>query len=206
MLNIIVLASGRGSNLVAIQEAIEKGELAGQIRAVISNKKEAVALVFAAAKGIPALWVNPKEADGRQGYERRLLKAVEEIGSDCLVLAGYMLMLGSEFIQGYGKPILNIHPALLPAFPGGTAQKDALAYGVKYSGCTVHFVDEGMDTGPIIAQTPVPVLDDDDEEALAARILAEEHKLYAKVLSWLAQGKISRQGRKVTVSGGGSRL
>lgn len=200
MLNIIVLASGRGSNLAAIQEAIEKGELAGQIKAVISNKKEAGALAFAAAKGIPALWVNSKEADGRQGYERRLLQAVEEIGSDCLVLAGYMLMLGSEFIQGYGKPILNIHPALLPAFPGGTAQKDALAYGVKYSGCTVHFVDEGMDTGPIIAQMPVPVLDGDDEEALAARILVEEHKLYAKVLSWLAQGKISRQGRKVSVS------
>lgn len=199
MLNMIVLASGRGSNLVAIQEAIDRGELTGQIRAVISNKKEAGALAFAAKRGIPALWINPKEADGRQGYERRLLGAVEEMGSDCLVLAGYMLLLGSEFIQGYGKPILNIHPALLPAFPGGSAQKDALEYGVKYSGCTVHFVDEGMDTGPIIAQTPVPVLDSDDEAALAARILAEEHKLYAKVLSWLAQGRISRQGRKVMI-------
>jgi phosphoribosylglycinamide formyltransferase-1 len=200
MLNMIVLASGRGSNLAAIQGAIESGELAGRIRGVISNKQEAAALAFAAAKGIPAIWLDPKGEDGRQGYESRLLREVERLGSDCLVLAGYMLILSGGFIRGYGKPILNIHPALLPAFPGTTAQRDALAYGVKYSGCTVHFVDEGMDTGPIIAQRPVPVLDSDDEAALSARILAEEHKLYVNVLSWLAQGKIQRQGRKVSVS------
>jgi phosphoribosylglycinamide formyltransferase-1 len=200
MLNLIVLASGRGSNLAAIQGAIESGELTARIRGVVSNKKDAAALTFAAEKGIPALWLNPKGEDCRQGYEGRLLREVERIGSDCLVLAGYMLMLSGEFIRSYGKPILNIHPALLPAFPGTAAQRAALAYGVKYSGCTVHFVDEGMDTGPIIAQRPVPVLEGDDEAALAARILAEEHKLYVDVLAWLAQGKIRRQGRKVSIS------
>lgn len=202
-MDMIVFASGRGSNLASIQEAVEEGKIEGRIKAVISNNQSAAALAFALDKGIPSIWVNPAAKDGRKGYESRLLQEVRQIGSDCLVLAGFMHMLSSDFIQSYGKPILNIHPALLPSFPGTAAQRDALAYGVKVSGCTVHFVDEGMDTGPVIAQSPVPVLDTDDEEALSARILAEEHRLYPEVLALLAQGKISREGRKVWVDRGG---
>ena len=190
MLEIIVLASGRGSNLMAIQEAIESGYLKGNIRAVISNKKDAPALAFAEGKGIHATWLDPKGEGGRADYEDKLLREVMRVGSDCIALAGYTLMLSAGFIRDYGKPIVNIHPSLLPSFPGMTAQKDALAYGVKYSGCTIHFVDEGMDTGPIIAQRVVPVLDTDDEASLSARILAEEHKLYAEVLILMAQGRI----------------
>ena len=200
MLDIVVLASGRGSNLAAIHDAIENGEIDGRIRAVISNNKDAAALTYASGKDIEAVWVNPDEGDGRKGYEGRLLSEIQRIGSDCLVLAGYMYLVSGAFINAYGKPILNIHPALLPSFPGVSAQQDALTYGVKYSGCTVHFVDEGMDTGPIIAQTPVPVLEGDDEETLSARILIEEHKLYPRVLALLAQGKINRDGRIVRIN------
>jgi phosphoribosylglycinamide formyltransferase-1 len=199
MLGIIVMASGRGSNLIAIQEAIENGVLKGNIRAVISNKKEASALAYAESKGIRALWFDPKDRSGRQEYERKILAEADRIGSDCIVLAGYTLMLSVGFIRDYGKPILNLHPALLPSFPGLTAQKDALEYGVKYSGCTVHFVDEGMDTGPIIAQKVVPVMEFDSEETLSARILEEEHKLYPEVLTMMAQGRIHILDRKVFV-------
>ena len=200
MLNIIVLASGRGSNLMAIQAAIEEGQLDGEIKAVISNRRHAAALAYATEKGIPAIWISQEEEGSRKAYEKRLYQEVERIGSDCLVMAGYDLLLDWDYFQQYGKPILNIHPALLPSFPGMTAQKDALAYGVKYSGCTVHFVDAGMDSGPIIAQTPVPVLETDDQESLSQRILAEEHKLYVYVLTMLAQGRIMREGRTVRLA------
>jgi phosphoribosylglycinamide formyltransferase-1 len=195
----VVLVSGYGTNLMAIQEAVEAGWLDGRIMAVISNKKDAHALDYAREKGLPAMWLDPKEAGGRTAYEARLLGRIGEAGADCLVLAGYMLLLSGEFIHRFGKPILNIHPSLLPSFPGTTAQKDAVAYGVKYSGCTIHFVDEGMDSGPIIAQAVAPVLETDDEQSLAARILVEEHKLYPRVLALLAQGKIRREGRKVCI-------
>ena len=199
MLEIIVLASGRGSNLIAIQEAIESGSLDGRIKAVISNRKDARALAYASDKGIEALWLDPGRKAERKAYDSRLYREVERIGSDCLVLAGYDLLLDWAYFRQYNKPVLNIHPALLPSFPGMTAQKDALEYGVKISGCTVHFVDAGMDTGPIIAQRTVAVLDSDDEETLAARILEEEHKLYPEVLSLLAQGKLRREGRRVRI-------
>ncbi|MCL1805151.1 MAG: phosphoribosylglycinamide formyltransferase [Clostridiales bacterium] len=199
MLEIIIFASGRGSNLMAIQEEIESGRLKGNIRAVISNKEDAPALSFAQSKGINAIWIDPKAEGGRRGFERKALQEIGRIGSDCIALAGYMLILSGEFIRDYGKPILNIHPALLPSFPGATAQKDAIEYGVKYSGCTVHFVDEGVDTGPIIAQRAVPVLDADDVESLSARILAEEHKLYPEVLTLMAQGRIHLIDHKVYI-------
>ena len=199
MLNIIVMASGRGSNLKAIQEAIENGLLNCSIRAVIGNVQDAPALSYAESKGIRALWFDPGDKGGRQAYERKILDEVARIESDCIALAGYTLMLSAAFIVEYGKPILNIHPSLLPAFPGLTAQKDAVDYGVKFSGCTVHFVDEGMDTGPIIAQRAVPVMDYDDEESLSARILEEEHKLYPEVLSMMASGRIHRIERKIFV-------
>jgi phosphoribosylglycinamide formyltransferase-1 len=199
MLEIIVMASGRGSNLAAIQEAIESGGLDGSIRAVICNKKDAPALAYAESKGMPALWFDPGCQGGRQEYERKILDEVARIGCDCIALAGYTLMLSGWFIREYGKPILNIHPSLLPAFPGLTAQRDAIEYGVKYSGCTVHFVDEGLDTGPIIAQRALPVMDYDDEASLSARILEEEHKLYPEVLSMMAHRRIHMIGRKVFV-------
>ena len=199
MLKMVVLVSGYGTNLMAIQEAVEAGWLKGEITGVISNNEEAHGLCYAREKALPAFYLNPREEGGRAGYEKRLLALVEECGADCLVLAGYMLLLGGEFIRAFAKPILNIHPALLPAFPGTTAQKDAIEYGVKYSGCTVHFVDEGMDTGPIIAQAVVPIFETDHEQSLAGRILVEEHKLYPRVLALLAEGKIRLEGRKVYI-------
>ena len=199
MLELIVFASGRGSNLMAIQDEIENGRLKGNIRAVVSNRRDAPALAYATEKGFNVIYDDPNGEGGRTGYEKRVLREVERIGSDCIALAGYMLMLGGKFIREYGKPIVNIHPSLLPAFPGLNAQKKALDYGVRFSGCTVHYVDEGMDTGPIIAQKPVPVLDTDDEESLAGRILEEEHKLYPEVLTLMAQGRIHRIDRKVYI-------
>jgi phosphoribosylglycinamide formyltransferase-1 len=203
MFKIAVLASGRGSNLQAILKAIEENRLQAQVVCVISDKQAAPALEHALQKNIPAIWVNPHLADGKAGFEQRLLDTVLKYEPDCVVLAGYMRILGSSFIQAMNqlsKPIINIHPALLPSFPGLHAQAQAVDYGVRYSGCTVHFVDEGVDTGPIIAQAVVPVEPEDDAEALAARILVQEHQLYPEVLSLLAQGRIRRQGRKVVVS------
>ncbi|MDR1193765.1 MAG: phosphoribosylglycinamide formyltransferase [Peptococcaceae bacterium] len=199
MLNIVILVSGRGSNFMSIHSAIKSGRLDGKITGVISSKENAPALAYAKGEGIPAFWLNPQAGDGRLGYEERLLRTITELGSDCLALAGYLLLLSGNFIRRYGKPILNIHPALLPAFPGLTAQRDAVAYGVKYSGCTVHFVDAGMDSGPIIAQAVVPVLETDQEDSLAARILATEHQLYPEVLALMAEGRIHLTGRKVTI-------
>lgn len=199
MLRMVVIASGRGSNLQAIFAAIDAGSLAGQVAAVISDKEDAKALDHARERQIPALWINPKLDDGKAGYERRLLDAVMAHEPDCIVLAGYMRILGSDFVHQSGKPIFNIHPALLPSFPGLHAQAQAIRYGVRYSGCTVHFVDEGVDTGPIIDQAVVPVLPEDTEDTLAARILAEEHKLYSQVLALYSQGRIRREGRRVTI-------
>ena len=199
MLKLIVLASGRGSNLMAIQRAIEHDGLACRILAVLSNKKDAPALGFAAAKGIPALWVDPKVEGGRQVYEKNLLAAIDGFDSDCLVLAGYMLLLGAGFIRAYGKPILNIHPSLLPLFPGLSPHKEALEQGVRISGCTVHFVDAGIDTGPIVAQAAVPVFSSDDEDTLRDRILQAEHKLYPATLALMAQGRVKLEGRRVII-------
>lgn len=199
MLRMVVLASGRGSNLLAILEAIESGRLSGQVAAVISDKEDAKALDHARARQITAQWVNPKLGDGKAGYEQRLLDAVKTYSPDCIVLAGYMRILGSQFVHDAGVPIFNIHPALLPSFPGLHAQAQAVDYGVRYSGCTVHFVDEGVDTGPIIDQAVVPVLPEDTEETLSARILAEEHRLYSQVLEQYSQGRIRREGRRVTI-------
>jgi phosphoribosylglycinamide formyltransferase-1 len=202
MLRLVVLASGRGSNLQAILAAIEAGRLQAQVVAVLSDKQGALALELARAAQIPAIWVDPKQVDGKAGYEKQLLEAIQQYSPECVVLAGYMRILGQGIIQTLsreGIPILNIHPALLPAFPGLHAQAQAVDYGVRYSGCTVHFVDEGVDTGPIIDQVVVPVLAEDDEASLAARILAEEHRIYAQVLQLLAEGRIHRIKRKVIV-------
>lgn len=198
-LRLAVLASGRGSNFLAIQATISSGNLNAEIVAVISDQENAPVLGRAAEMNIPAWYINPHSYPNRIGYEQEIVARLQLLEVDIIVLAGYMRLVGRVLLDAYPMKMLNIHPALLPSFPGLHAQRQALQYGVKLSGCTVHFVDEGMDTGPIILQAAVPVLDSDDEDSLAARILVEEHQLYARSLQLLAQGRIYLQGRKVYI-------
>ena len=192
-----VLASGRGSNLQAILDRIKEGGLKAKVCVVISDCQDALALERARKEGIPALFLDPKKYPTRDDYDRALAEKTEEFQADLVVLAGFMRVLGQNFLARFPRKVINIHPALLPSFPGMHGQKQALDYGVKISGCTVHFVDQGVDTGPIIAQRAVPVKDDDTEESLAARILVEEHKLYPEVIQWIAEGRVELAGRKV---------
>ncbi|MEG1821328.1 MAG: phosphoribosylglycinamide formyltransferase [Clostridiales bacterium] len=183
MKRFVVLASGRGSNFKAILNEIEAGNIKGKIVAVISDNQGAKALEIARDAGINAVFGNAKSSD----YKEWLLATVRSFAPDYILLAGYMRIVPPEFIQAFPDKVINIHPALLPSFPGLHGQKQALEYGVKIAGCTVHYVDAGMDTGKIIAQKAVEVLDDDTEDSLSARILAEEHKLYPAVVKMLAE-------------------
>ncbi|QPJ66377.1 MAG: phosphoribosylglycinamide formyltransferase [Candidatus Nitrohelix vancouverensis] len=185
-----VLVSGRGSNLVSILDHIERGELQAQVAIVLSNKESAPALEKCRERGITAKFVDPKAFSGKTEYETALIDELNAHSIDIVCLAGYMKILGKEFIDAFRGRIINIHPSLLPAFPGLNAQKQALDYGVKFSGCTVHYVDEGVDSGPIIMQSVVPVYDNDDESALSARILEQEHIIYARALQLFANGSI----------------
>ncbi|BCV22499.1 phosphoribosylglycinamide formyltransferase [Moorella sp. Hama-1] len=194
-----ILVSGRGSNMEAIADAIEAGEVPARIQVVISDRPQARALDLARQRGLKALSLEPGPFPSRQAYDRALAAALKEGGVELVVLAGFMRLLSQDFLDQFPGRVINIHPALLPAFPGINAQRQALEYGVKYSGCTVHFVDAGTDTGPIIAQAVVPVRDDDTPEALAARILAEEHRLYPQVIKWIAEGRVELRGRRVMV-------
>ncbi|HHY36194.1 MAG TPA: phosphoribosylglycinamide formyltransferase [Firmicutes bacterium] len=198
-LRLAVLASGRGSNLQAIIDAIAAGELAAEIAVVISDKEDARALERARRHRIPHCFLDPKEHPGPGAYDRALVALWREYRVDLVALAGFMRLLGAEAVRAYRNRILNIHPSLLPAFPGLNAQAQAVAYGVRYSGCTVHFVDEGMDTGPIILQAVVPVRQDDDPETLAARILEEEHRLYPRAIQLFAEGRLEVVGRRVRI-------
>lgn len=198
-ISIVVLISGRGSNLQAIIDAVEKRELSAQIKAVISNVPGVQGLERANEHNIPAVVVNNKEFQDKKAYEDELLNKIESYKPDLICLAGYMRIVGTNIIKKYRNRIINIHPALLPSFPGLHSQKQALDYGVKISGCTVHFVDEGCDTGPIILQAAVPVLDDDTEASLSARILEEEHKLYPRAIQLIAEGKFKINKRKVEI-------
>ena len=200
-MRIVVLASGRGSNFQAIVDAWEQGELPElEIAAVISDQPGAKVLDRARSKGIAAKVLPVHEFSSRQEYDRALVKEIENSGADFIVLAGFMRLLGQEFISRFTHRVINIHPSLLPAFPGLDAQQQAWKYGVKVSGCTVHFVDAGMDTGPIIAQAVVSVLEDDTAESLAQRILQEEHSLYPAALKLIAQGRVTVKGRRVFVT------
>ena len=185
-LRLAVLASGRGSNFLAIQEAIKKGELEADICLLISDQPEAPVLQKAEEAGIDTYFINPRQYNGRQEYEQEIVGLLQAHNIDIVVLAGYMRLVGKVLLDAYKMRILNIHPALLPSFPGLNAHKQAIDYGVKCSGCTVHFVDEGMDTGPIIKQAAVPVWADDTEKSLADRILVEEHRIYSQALRLLA--------------------
>jgi len=199
ILRLGVLGSGRGSNMQAIQDAIEAGRLPARIVCVISDVADAFILERARRAHIPAFFINPApfrtKLDGEA--EQRVLTCLHEHGVEAVLLAGFMRMVKSALLRAFPHRVLNIHPALLPAFPGLEAWRQALDYGVKVTGCTVHFVDEGMDTGPIIAQRAVPVLDHDTPETLHARIQEAEHELYPEAVRWLAQGRLVVEGRRV---------
>ena len=195
-----VLVSGRGSNLQAIIDNIEKGVLSAELSVVISDQADAYALERARKHGIPDVHVSAKGYKGkREAYDALLVKELEKRNVDLICLAGYMRIITPRLLNAFPSRILNIHPALLPAFPGLHVQKKALERGVKFSGCTVHFVDEGMDTGSIIIQAVVPVLDHDTEESLSERILKQEHKIYSRAIQLFAEGKLKIEGKRVIV-------
>lgn len=199
-LNIAVLVSGRGSNLQSIIDNIENGYIPNAaIKVVISDKGDAYALERAEAHGIVPVFVNPSAFGDKKGYEDKILEVLGKYDTNLVLLAGYMRILGGSIIETYRNRIMNIHPALLPSFMGLHAQKQALEYGVKVAGCTVHFVDEGMDTGPIVLQRCVPVLDGDDEDSLAGRILEQEHKIYPEAVKLFVENRLVVDGRKVSI-------
>ncbi|HVN78048.1 MAG TPA: phosphoribosylglycinamide formyltransferase [Terriglobia bacterium] len=191
-----ILLSGRGSNFEAIADHIDRGELDAEIAVVISNVEQAPGLQKACQRGLETIFLGSKGVP-REEYDRRIVVVLKQKSVDLVCLAGFMRLLSPVLVQAFPNRILNIHPALLPAFPGLEAQKQALEYGVRVSGCTVHIVDEGLDSGPIILQAVVPVLDDDTEEALAERILKEEHKLYSKAIGLVLEGQFRIEGRRI---------
>ena len=199
MRKIGVLVSGRGSNLQAIMDRIADGYLPLKIAVVISDKSDAYALERAQNAGIKTVAVERKGCASKDEFEAKITAALEEAGCELVVLAGFMRILSGGFVNKWHHKIINIHPALLPSFPGLHGQGQAVAYGVKFSGCTVHFVDEGTDSGPIILQKVVPVLDDDTEDTLADRILVQEHFAMPEALKLWAEDKLEINGRKVKV-------
>ena len=196
MKRIAVLASGRGSNFEAIARNVRDGKLAAEIAALVANNPEARALEIARSYGIPAISLPSRGIDS-DTYAAMVRDALAPLGVDLICLAGFMRRVGAPLLEAYPMRILNIHPSLLPAFPGLNVQQQAIDYGVKVSGCTVHFVDAGLDTGPIIAQAAVPVLDDDTAETLAARILVEEHRIYSEAIALVLSGCYRIEGRRV---------
>lgn len=200
-LNIAVLVSGSGSNLQSIIDRIEQGVLDARITLVLSNKKGAYGLERAANHGLKTRLLEHTAFGSREDFDRAVVHEVKNSGAEAVVLAGFMRILTPYFIQGFPDRILNIHPAVLPSFPGVDGQRQAAEYGVKISGCSVHFVDEKMDHGPIIIQAAVPGFADDDAKTLGSRILALEHRIFPQAIQWLAQDRLKIVGRKVEVSG-----
>ncbi len=196
-----VLVSGGGSNLQAIIDNIEAGRLDAQICIVISNNADAFSLQRCRNHNVPAIVVDHRVYTSRNDFDRHLIDILRSYDVELVVMAGFMRILTKSFLAAFPMRIMNIHPALLPAFPGLHVQKQALDYGVRFSGCTVHFADGGVDTGPIIIQAVVPVFDEDNEERLAARILQEEHKIYSRAIQWYAENRLEVQGRKVLLKG-----
>jgi phosphoribosylglycinamide formyltransferase 1 len=204
-----VLASGSGSNLQAILDASAAGRTGAEVAVVISNVPGAGALARAASAGVQTAVIPSKGIVDREGYDLSLVEALREHRVDLVCLAGYMRLVTPAFLRAFGPGpgtrgcprVLNVHPGLLPAFPGLHAARQAIAYGARLAGCTVHFVDEGTDTGPIIAQAVLPVLAGDTEATLSARIQVQEHRLYPQAIRWFAQGRLSLEGRRVLVDG-----
>jgi len=192
-----VLLSGRGSNFEALAESVSAGRIPGaEIAVVISNKPDAQGLERAKARNIPTRMI-PSKGLEREAYDRQVATVLQEYNVDLICLAGYMRLLSPYFVAAFPQRILNIHPSLLPSFPGLESQRQALEYGVKFAGCTVHFVDENLDAGPIVLQSMVPVEDTDDEERLSARILKEEHRIYTEAVKIVLEGKYRIEGRRV---------
>jgi phosphoribosylglycinamide formyltransferase-1 len=202
-LRVAVLASGRGSNLQAIIDAIEARQVQAQIVAVISNKKDAVALERARKHGLKDLFVDPKpyagQPDSREAYDRAQLEILQQHEVELVLLAGYMKIVTAVLVNAYANRMMNIHPSLLPSFPGLDVQRKAIDWGCKLAGCTVHFVTEGVDEGPIIIQAAVPILDGDTPETLAARILVQEHNIYPRAVQLFAEGRLRVEGRRVVI-------
>ena len=198
MKNVAILLSGRGSNFLALSDAIEAGNIPARIVLVVSNTQDAPGLKHAQDRKYKTLFL-PSAGLTRGAYDRSILRELQAADVDIICLAGFMRILSPRFIRQYRLRILNIHPSLLPAFPGLHAQRQALEWGVKVAGCTVHFVDEEVDHGPIVVQHPVPVLEDDTEETLAARILVHEHEIYPEALKLVCEDRVRVQVRRVSV-------
>jgi len=194
---IMVLLSGRGSNFMAIHDAILAGRIDAEIALVFSNKEDAPGLAAARELGLPTLSLNPKLYPDKPEYDRAIIREAEAREVDLICLAGYMKVLTPGFCEAFKNRILNIHPALLPAFPGLHVQRQAIDWGVRFSGCTVHFVAADVDMGPIVLQAAVPVLSDDTEDTLAARILVEEHKIFPEAVKLFFEGRLEVRGRRV---------
>lgn len=199
-IRLAVLASGRGSNFDALYQAVQRGDLDAELVALISDNPDALALNKARERGIEALAIKPADFASRDLYEEQIVAHLQRREVDLVALAGYMRLVGAGFLKAFRHRLVNIHPALLPSFMGLHAQKQAVEYGVRFSGCTVHMVDEGMDTGPIILQAVVPVWPQDDEDSLSQRILAHEHQIYWQALQLFAQGRVFLDGRRVVIS------
>ena len=191
-----ILLSGRGSNFEAIARNVQAGKIPAEIAVVISNKEEALGLARAREMGLAARFI-PSKGKEREAFDREVVAVLKEFQVDLVCLAGFMRILSPYFVREFPRRILNNHPALLPSFPGEDAQRQALEYGVKFTGCTVHLVDEGVDTGPIVCQAVVPVQDNDTAEMLAARILKEEHRIYSEAICLLLEDKLRFEGRRV---------
>jgi phosphoribosylglycinamide formyltransferase-1 len=199
LLRIGVLASGGGTNLQSIIDRCQDGSLAAEIAVVISNNPAAGALTRAGSAGIQTLCINHRDFSNREDFDKAVVKALREAGVELVVLAGFMRIISQTFIDAFPERIINIHPALLPAFPGLHVQQQAIDYGARFSGCTVHFVDGGIDTGPIIIQAVVPVLPEDTAEILATRILEQEHRVYPRAIQLIAEGRVRVDERRVTI-------
>jgi phosphoribosylglycinamide formyltransferase-1 len=191
-----ILLSGRGSNFEAIARNVQAGKILAEIAVVISNQQDALGLARAREMGLETRFI-PSKGKEREAFDREVVAVLKEFQVNLVCLAGFMRILSPYFVWEFPRRILNIHPALLPSFPGEEAQRQALEHGVKFTGCTVHIVNEGMDTGPIVCQAVVPVLDDDTVETLAARILQEEHRIYSEAICLLLEDKVRFEGRRV---------
>jgi phosphoribosylglycinamide formyltransferase-1 len=196
-----VLLSGNGTNLQAIIDAIEAKKLNAKIEVVLSNRAEAYGLVRATNHGIPVQVLDHKKFDCREAYDQAMVDVLRARNVELVILAGFMRLLSPVFVKAYSNRIMNIHPALLPAFPGLQVQKKALEHGVRFSGCTVHFVNEQCDEGPIIIQAVVPIFADDTEQTLTARILRQEHRIYPRAIQLYSEGRLRIEGRRVLVDG-----
>ncbi len=198
-MNIVVLISGRGSNLEAIIKAIEKGKINAKISLVLSNKKDAKGLEIAKKYNIKSKFIDPNFFSSREGYDIYISELIRKHNPDLVVLAGYMRILSDRFIENFEGKLINIHPSLIPSFQGLKAQKQALDYGAKFTGCTVHFVTKELDNGPIIIQAVVPIDIEDDVKSLSDKILEYEHKIYPQAIKWIIDKRIEIKGRKVIV-------